>query len=75
MPRRGVHLSDDAKEKQSAAIAEWKKKNIENLSVGLRIGKRDAYKRLASARGTSVSAMIQAYMDEQYRKEFGKDPK
>lgn len=71
MPRKGANLSTEAKSKQDAAIAAWKVAHIENLSIGLKKGKRDAYKRLAAARGTSVSAMIQDYMDREYRKEFG----
>ena len=74
MPRRGVKLTKEADAKNRAANAAWKQAHIENLSIGLRIGKRDAYKRLAEARATSVSAMIQNYMDEEYRKEFGEDP-
>lgn len=68
MPRRGTKLSPDAAQRNNEAIARWKAENIENLSIGLRKGKRDAYKRIAAARGTSVSAMIQTYMDEECRK-------
>lgn len=75
MPRRGTVLSQDAKQKNDAAIKAWKQANMENLSIGLRKGKRDAYKRLAQARGVSVSGMIQAYMDAEYRKEFGEEIK
>lgn len=73
MPRKGTTLSPEAAAKQSAAIRDWKAANVENLSVGLRKGKRNAYRRLAEARGTSVSAMIQGYMDAEYLKEFGKE--
>ena len=71
MPKKGVTLSADAKKKQDAAIAAWKLANVENLSIGLRKGKRDAYKRLAAARGVSISAMVQEYLDAEYLKEFG----
>ena len=68
MPRKGTQLSPEAVQRNNEAIARWKAENIENLSIGLRKGKRDAYKRLAAARGTSVSAMIQSYMDAECRK-------
>ncbi|MBR7146477.1 MAG: hypothetical protein IKD11_02005 [Oscillospiraceae bacterium] len=68
MPRKGAKVTPRAKASTDAAIARWKAENIENLSLGLRKGKRDAYKRLAELRGTSVSAMIQSYMDEECRK-------
>lgn len=71
MPRKGAKLSPEAKAQQAEAIKAWKLANIENLSIGLRRGKRDAYKRLAAARSTSVSAMIQDYMDAEYLIEFG----
>ena len=74
MPRKGTVLSPEAQKKQNAAVTAWKLEHTENLSVCLRKGKRDAYKRLAAARGTSVSGMIQAYMDAEYRKEFGTEP-
>ena len=74
MPRKGTKLSPDAAKKQSAAIAAWHEEKIENLSIGLRKGKREAYKKLAAARGTSVSKMIQTYMDSEYEKEFGCAP-
>ena len=74
MPRKGTKLSSEADAKNKEAIRRWKLENIENLSVGLRKGKRDAYKRLAEARGTSVSNMIQSYMDAEYEKEFGSPP-
>ncbi len=70
MPRRGVTMSPEATAKNNEAIKAWKLKNIDNLSIGLRKGKREAYKRLAAARGTTVSAMIQQYMDREYKKEF-----
>ena len=69
MPRRGTKLSPEAAARQAAAIAEWHLKNIENLSIGVRKGKREAYKKLAEIRGTSVSAMVQEYMDGECRKE------
>ena len=69
MPRRGAKLSPDAVKSNNEAIARWKAENIDNLSIGLRKGKRDAYKRLAAVRGTSVSSMIQTYMDEECRKQ------
>ncbi len=37
--------------------------------MSLRKGKREAYKKLAELRGTSVSAMIQAYMDGECARE------
>lgn len=70
MPRKGAKLSPESKARQDAAIARWKVEHYENLSIGLRRGKREAYKRLAAARGTSVSAMIQQYMDAEYEKTF-----
>lgn len=63
MPRKGTILSPAAAERQAAAAAEWHAKHYENLSVPLRKGKRDAYKELASKRGTSVSRLIQDYLD------------
>lgn len=72
MPRKGTKLSPAAKAKQDAAISAWKVAHTENLSVGLRKGKRAAYRELAEARGTSVSAMIQRYMDAEYEKQFGR---
>lgn len=69
MPRKGTKLSPEAAEKQAAAIRAWQLENMQNLSIALRKGKRDAYKQLAARRGTSVAGMIQAYMDEECRKE------
>ena len=64
MPRKGSKPpSPEVKARNDAAIAAWHAKNVENLSIGLRKGKRDAYKRLAEKLGTSVSALIQNYMD------------
>lgn len=71
MPRKGVKLSDQAKEKNVAAIKRWHAENTEGLAIRLKKGKRDAYNRLAQARGVSVSALVQSLMDEEYRKEFG----
>lgn len=67
MPRKGTKLSPDAKAKNNEAIVRWKLEHTENLSICLRKGKRDAYKQLAAIRGTSVSALIQNYMDAQCR--------
>lgn len=69
MPRHGTTLSPDADRRNREAIARWKSAHIETLSIGLRKGKRDAYKQLSAARGTSVSAMIQSYMDGECQKE------
>lgn len=55
--------------KNYASQNRWKAEHYENLSIALRKGKRDAYKALAEKRGTSVSGMIQTYMDEELRKE------
>lgn len=74
MPRKGTKLSPEAAANQVAAIAAYHAEHYEKLSVGLKKGKRDAYKRLAAARGESVSGMIQALMDAEYRREFGEDP-
>lgn len=73
MPRKGANLSPEAKEKNQKAITAWKIENMENLSIGLRKGKREKYKRLAAARGLSVSGMIQQYMDAEFIKEFGEE--
>lgn len=73
MPRKGAKLSTAAAERQTAAVEAYHAANYENLSLHMRKGKRDAWKRLAEARGTSMSAMIQDYMDGEYRREFGKD--
>ena len=73
MPRKGTNLSPEAKEKNQKAITAWKIENMENLSIGLRKGKREKYKRLAAARGLSVSGMIQQFMDAEYKKEFGEE--
>lgn len=64
MPRKGAQLSPSAAKKNQEAIVRWKLEHTENLSVSLRKGKRDAYKQLAAARGTSVSALIQDYLDQ-----------
>lgn len=69
MPRKGVRMSPAAIANQNAAIARWKVEHTDNLSVSLRKGKREAYKKLAELRGTSVSAMIQAYMDGECERE------
>ena len=74
MPRKGARLSPEAAAKQAEQIAAYHAEHYENLSICLKKGKRDAYKRLAAARGESVSGMIQAFMDEEYRREFGEDP-
>lgn len=68
MPRKGTKLSPSAKAKQDAAISRWKVEHYDNLSVPLKKGKREAYKQLASVRGTSVSALIQNYMDSECEK-------
>ena len=73
MPRRGTKLSPVAAERQAEAIAAYHSEHYENLSLHLRKGKRNAWKRLAEARGTSMSAMIQDYMDGEYRAEFGRE--
>lgn len=69
MPRKGTVLSPEAQKKQNESIVRWKLEHTENLSVSLRKGKRDAYKRLATGRGTSVAAMIQSYMDAECAKD------
>ncbi len=69
MPRKGVKMSPDAIANQNRAIARWKVEHTDNLSVSLRKGKREAYKRLAELRGTSVSKMIQDYMDKECQRE------
>lgn len=69
MPRKGTRLSPEAAARQNEAIARWKLEHTENLSISLRKGKRDAYKRLAQKRGQSVAGMIQAYMDAECAKE------
>jgi post-segregation antitoxin (ccd killing protein) len=74
MPRPGTRLSPEAAENQRAAERRWHLENYENLSLPLRKGKRDAYKRLAAARGLSVSAMIQTYMDDEYERQLGSRP-
>lgn len=51
MPRKGVKMSPKAIENQNAAIARWKVEHTDNLSISLRKGKREAYKRLAELRG------------------------
>ncbi len=73
MPRRGTKLSPVAAERQAEAIAAYHSEHYENLSLHLKKGKRDAWKRLAEARGASMSAMIQTYMDGEYQKEFGQN--
>lgn len=70
MPRKGSRLTDRNRE----MIKKWHAENTENLSIGLRKGKRDAYKRLAAARGVSVAGMIQEYMDREYEATFGEPP-
>ena len=69
MPRKGVKMSPEAVKKNNEAIARWKVEHTDNLSVSVRKGKREAYKRLAQLRGTSVSALIQDYLDGECRKE------
>lgn len=73
MPRKGTKLTPEAAAKNNAAITRWKLENTENLSICLRKGKRDAYKKLAAIRGVSVSSMIQDYMDAECRA-VGIDP-
>lgn len=63
MPRKGAKMSPAAIANQNAAITRWKLEHTDNLSISLRKGKREAYKKLAELRGTSVSRMIQDYMD------------
>lgn len=75
MPRKGVKMSPKAIENQNKAIARWKVEHTDNLSISLRKGKREAYKKLAELRGTSVSAMIQAYMDSECHREGVELPK
>ena len=74
MPRKGTRLSPEAAAKQAEQIAAYHAEHYENLSIGLKKGKRDAYKRLAAARGESVAGMIQAHMDAEYEKQFGELP-
>lgn len=62
-------MSPAAIANQNAAIARWKVEHTDNLSLSLRKGKREAYKKLAELRGVSVSAMIQRYMDAECAKE------
>jgi len=69
MPRKGVKMSSKAIENQNKAIARWKVEHTDNLSLSLRKGKREAYKKLAELRGTSVSTMIQDYMDGECERE------
>lgn len=69
MPRKGVNLSAEAKEKNAEAIKRWHRENTEGLTIRLRKGKREEYNRLASARGISLSALIQSLLDEELRKE------
>lgn len=69
MPRKGVKMSPKAIENQNKAIARWKVEHTDNLSLSLRKGKREAYKKLAELRGTSVSKMIQDYMDGECERE------
>lgn len=74
MPRKGTVLSPDAAQRQKDAIAAYHAENYENLSVHLRKGKREAYKKLAAARGVSLSFLIQDYLDREHEKEFGSKP-
>jgi len=74
MPRKGAKLSPEAAANQAAAVAAYHAEHYENLSLHLKKGKREAWKKLAEARGENVSGMIQAYMDAEYRREFGEDP-
>ena len=74
MAKRGVNLSPNAARRQAESIAAYHAEHYENLSLHLRKGKRDAWKRLAESRGTSMSTMIQAYMDTEYEREFGAPP-
>lgn len=68
MPRKGVNLSAEAKEKNAEAIKRWHRENTEGLTIRLRKGKREEYNRLAAARGVSLSALIQSLLDEELRK-------
>ena len=74
MPRKGTRLSPEAEKRNADAIAAYHAQHYENLSITMRKGKRDAWKRLAEARGESVSGMIQRYMDSEYEKQFGEKP-
>ena len=73
MPRKGTKLSPEAAKRQAESIAAYHAEHYANLSLHLLKKKREAYKRLADARGESVSGMIQRYMDAEYFKEFGEE--
>lgn len=68
MPRKGVNLSAEAKEKNAEAIKRWHRENTEGLTIRLRKGKREEYNRLAAARGISLSALIQSLLDAELHK-------
>lgn len=68
MPRKGVNLSAEAKEKNAEAIKRWHRENTEGMTIRLRNGKREEYNRLAAARGISLSALIQSLLDDELRK-------
>lgn len=69
MPKRGTVLSPEAIANNAHAIARWKKANIDNLSIGVRKGKREAYKQLAEVRGTTLSRLVQDYLDAECARE------
>ncbi len=69
MPRKGVNLSDDAKEKNAAAIRRWQKEHTEALSIRVRREKANAYRELAKRKGQSLSSLIWKHLDAECEKE------
>ncbi len=69
MPRKGTKLTAEAEANNARAIARWKKENVDNLSIGVRKGKREAYRELAQRRGTSLSELVQRFLDAECERE------
>lgn len=71
MPRRGTKLSEAAAEKNNEAIKRWHNENTTVIKFSIRVpkGRETAYKELAAARGTSLTAIIREYLDAECEKE------
>lgn len=70
MARPRMYSPEEAKHRQYTAQAKWRRENLQYMNIALPNGKRDLYKKLAEYHGTTVSAMVQDYMDDSYEKTF-----
>ena len=67
-------MSEEARRNQSKAQLEWHKENYDAIKFSVKKGKREAYKRLAEAKETSLAGLIQDALDCEYEKTFGEKP-